>query len=409
MKKATRQQTREHNRNLVLKTIFEHESISRAEIARLTRLTRTTVSEIVADLLDAHLVDEIGLGSSLGGKSPILLSLLADARYSIGLDLGHNCFSAAVVNLRGQVRKQINRPVNDRNADSALSLVYEILDQLSQSPFQPLVGIGVGAPGLVNTQNGVVINAVNLDWQDLPLARLIQERYNLPVYVLNDSQAAAMGEFTYGGDHRHDRHMVVINVRHGIGAGLIFDNCLFQGDGGGAGEIGHVVIEPENGRPCRCGNCGCLETVASVQAIINEYARRSGAQTSLVSIEQAFLAGDPLAREVVRQAAQAMGRAIAALVGTLNIHKIILTGDMTRFGQLWLDAIRETVSSSSLARLANETQVEISGLGQAGLEIAKANGIILGAAALLVNHGAADYALLFRQPARPTQPGERLP
>lgn len=405
MKKATRQQTKEHNRNLALKTIFEHDSISRAEIARITHLTRTTVSEIVADLLDEGLVDEVGLGNSLGGKSPILLSLMVDARYTIGLDLAQNRFSGAVVNLRGQVRQQVSLPVNDRNADSALELVFEILDSLTQSEYQPLVGIGVGTPGLVNTQQGVVVNAVNLDWQNLPLERLLQERYHLPVYILNDSQAAAMGEFTYGGDHRLDRHMVVISARHGIGAGLIIDNRLFQGDGGGAGEIGHVVVEPQNGLPCRCGNRGCLETVASAQAIIGEYALRVHAaaktQVNFETVEQAFLAGDPIACQVVAEAAKAMGRVIASLVGTLNIHKIVLTGDMTRFGQPWLDVIRETVASSSLARLAQETQVEIGQLDRA--ELKQANAIVLGASALLVNHGASDYALLFGRSAQPAR------
>src|SRR4030043_1346673 len=143
MKKATRQHTKEHNRNLVLKTIFDHESISRAEIARITSLTRTTVSEIVADLLDEDLVSEIGVGASLGGKSPVLLSLVEDSRYLIGLDLARDEFRGAIVNLRGKIRELVTLPVNGKNGDEALVMVYEILDRLMQSPWLPLIGIGI--------------------------------------------------------------------------------------------------------------------------------------------------------------------------------------------------------------------------------------------------------------------------
>jgi N-acetylglucosamine repressor len=397
MKKATQQQTKEHNRNLVLKTIFESAETSRAEIARITKLTRTTVSDIVADLIDEGLVEEIGIGSSIGGKSPILLSLVEDSRCMIGLNLAQDQFRGAVVNLRGNIREMVNLPVDDRNGDEALSLVYDILDRLVLSACQPVVGIGVGTPGLVNTREGIVVNAVNLDWRNLPLADLLRERYNLPVYVLNDSQAAAMGEFTYGADHQSDDHLIVINIRHGIGAGIIINGRLFQGDGGGAGEIGHIVAVPEGGLPCRCGKRGCLETVASAQAILNRvraladgspgalsHLRNQG--NNLETAEKAFAAGDPLVRDAVLEAGRYLGRAISGLVGTLNIRKIVLTGDMTRFGTPWLSAVRETAAQFSLSGLAADTQIEIGQLAEYG--------IIQGASALL----ASNYSLLLLQP-----------
>ena len=139
MEKATRTHTKEHNRNLVLKTIFGHENISRAEIARKTRLTRTTVSDIVSDLIDDGLVSEIGIGQSQGGKNPILLSLIEDSRWLIGLDLAQNQFRGAVVNLRGKIRDVVTIPVNDGDGIEALSLVYQILDKLISSTSQPLI------------------------------------------------------------------------------------------------------------------------------------------------------------------------------------------------------------------------------------------------------------------------------
>jgi glucokinase-like ROK family protein len=393
MQKATRQQTKEHNRNLVLKTIFEHASISRAEIARITSLTRTTVSEIVADLIAMGLVDEIGVGSSMGGKSPILLSLVDDSRFLIGLDLAQNEFRGAVINLRGQIKELVKLPVNHQNGDEALGLVYTIIDQLLQDEFQPVVGIGVGTPGLVNTRDGVVVNAVNLDWQDLPLASLLHARFALPVCVLNDSQAAAMGEYTFGEGRKAENNLVVVNVGHGIGAGIVINGQLFQGDGGGAGEIGHVVVVDDDPLPCRCGNRGCLETVASAQAIVKR-ARELASQTAdsslanepenitFTTLEGALALGDPLACRVVGEAGHYLGKAISSLIGTLNIHKIVLSGEMTRFGECWLEAIRATVAQTSFSRLAQQTRVDVGQLG--------GNRVVLGASALLLS----DYMLL---------------
>jgi len=394
MQKATRQHTKEHNRNLVLKTIFEHESISRAEIARITSLTRTTVSDIVTDLLEEGLVSEIGVGESIGGKSPILLSLVEDSRYLIGLDLAHNQFRGAIVNLRGKIRQLVTLPVNSNNGEAALGLVYEILDQLIKASPVPLVGIGIGTPGLVNITEGLVVNAVNLDWRDLPLTRLMEDRYHLPVSIMNDSQAAAMGEYTYGQGRIAESNLIVINARHGIGAGIIIQGQLFHGDGGGAGEIGHVVVVPEGGLLCRCGNRGCLETVASAQALVKQaqglaaqstqtLLPRSSKEINLDTIEQAFTKGDENVRHAVLGTGRYLGMAISNLVGTLNIHNIVLTGDMTRFGRPWLEAIRAMITSTTLSRLAQETQVEFGQLGE--------NGILLGASAILAN----DYSLLF--------------
>jgi N-acetylglucosamine repressor len=394
MKKATRQHTKEHNRNLVLRTVIAQTGVSRAEIGRITGLTRATVSTIVADLMAEGLVREIGLGTSNGGKPGIRLSLVDDARYLVGLDLGQSQFSGAILNLRGVPKKISTLPVNNRNGDLALALVFEVVDRLLQDRLEPLVGIGVGTPGLVNTRDGVVVNAVNLDWRDLPLARLLQDRYGMPVRILNDSQAAAMGEYAYGGGHQEEGNLVVINAANGIGAGIIVGGHLFQGDGGAAGEIGHVVVIREGGAPCRCGNRGCLETVASARAVVEHVQSKvresadpvspslSGGVT-LNSVEQAFKAGDPSVRQIVLEAGHYMGMAISSLIGTLNVHKIVLSGDMTRFGEPWLDAIRETMSVTTLSRLAQQTRVEI---GQV-----HGNPVIMGAAAHLLN----DYSLLF--------------
>jgi len=384
--KATRQLTKQHNRDLVLQMIFGNQKISRAEIARLTKLTRTTVSDVVGGLIKEGLVEEVGLGSSIGGKPSILLSLVADSRYLIGLNLMQDKFIGAVVNLCGEIKETVEIPVEGRDGTQALSLLYQILDRLTQKNWIPIVGIGVGAPGLINTREGIVISAVNLDWQDLPLAHLLEERYGQPISVLNDSQATAIGEFVYG-DHPSGSNLIVLTVMHGIGAGILINGQLFQGDGGGAGEIGHVVVQ-ENGLPCRCGRKGCLETVASAKAVVArmQSLTNSPDPISLDVLESRFKDGDQTARQVIMDAATYLGRSIGSLIGTFNIKTIVLTGDMTRFGEPWLMAVRQAMSQAALGRMVEGTQLHIGKLDY--------RACILGSAAYLLLDG---YSLLFTQ------------
>ncbi len=394
--KATRQQTKEHNRDLVLKTIFAHDTISRAEIARITRLTRTTVSSIVSALLDENLVEEVGRGESLGGKAPVLLSLIPDSRYLIGVNLERTKFVGAIINLRGEIKEKVEIPTNKSDGQEAINLIYRLLDQLLTTNLTPIIGIGVSAPGLMNLKEGIVIKAVNLDWEDLPLADLLRRRYNLPVSVLNDSQAAAIGEYIYGTGHQPNENLIVVNVKEGISAGIIINGKLFQGDGGGAGEIGHVVVQ-KDGIFCRCGKRGCLETLASTSAIIrrakllapeakSSILPKKIEEISLEAIRTTFFAKDALAQEIVFTAGHYLGASIANLISILNIQKIILTGEMIRFGEAWLQSVQDAIHQSSYNKLAQDTTIEISKI--------ESQGSILGAATAMLMDG---YALLFKE------------
>ncbi len=394
MQKATRHQLKQQNRDLVFKILSGSSQISRAEIARITGLTRTTVSTIMADLITDGLVREVGMGISLGGKSPIMLSMVDDARYVIGLDLAYKQFQGAIVDLRGQIRQMISLPVEDYKGEKAIEATLSILDQLIGLPYNSIIGIGVGAPGLINSVEGVVVNAVNLEWGNLHLRQLLQQRYGLPVVVCNDCQAAAMGEYIYGGNPPASRNMIVVRVGNGIGAGVIIDGKIFQGDGGGAGEIGHLVMMQNGGTPCRCGKFGCLETLASARAVVQRtelllgtgiktVLTTNGTPITLEKVDEAFQLGDPLAQQIIYQAGYYLGVALSSLVSTLNIHEIILMGEMTRFGQPWLDVVQKTMEQNALTRLGMDTRVKIGTL--------RDHDVILGASAML----AGNYALLF--------------
>ena len=384
--KATHAQTRQHNHRLVLRTVYDFGPISRAVVARSTGLTRTTVSDVVGDLLGDGMVREIGRGPSTGGKSPILISIVPDARQVIGLDLGESTFAGSLVNLRGDVRRVIEKPVDGRNGDAALALVFELVDELIAEAETAPLGIGVGTPGLVDTRTGTIRWAVNLDWQDLPLGGLLAERYGIAANVANDSQAAALAEYTFGADARRRTNLVTIKVGRGIGAGLVLNGSLFQGDGFGAGEIGHVAVV-NDGAACRCGRFGCLETVASSRAIsarAGQLARELGTSPlgaadhdpTFEDVVAAFAAGDQAARIAALEAARFLGQAVAGLIGVLNVGRIVLDGPVTAFGEEWLATVADEARRRALTLLTGDTEIEFGRLAP--------NVVVLGASALLI-------------------------
>jgi predicted NBD/HSP70 family sugar kinase len=389
-KKATRQHTKQHNARLVLKTIYETGDISRADLARMTGLTRATVSNIVAGYLAKGIVAETGYGPSLGGKPPIMLSMVAEARQLICLDLGSEQFTGALVNLGGQFEKQMSLPVNGRTAQSALDLVYELVEQLLTHVTAPVLGLALGSPGLIDADAGLVKQSVNLDWRDLPLQQLLSDRFPFPVHIANDSHLAALAEYSYGKDDT--RNLVLIKMGQGIGSGIVLNGRIFYGEGFGAGEIGHVSVVAD-GELCSCGNYGCLETVASVRAMLRQAEtaaaqspdsllarlRPSGSPITWENLHQACLQGDATAQKIVRQAGEFLGLSVANLVGILNVNRIVIAGDVAQTENLFIDAVQSSMQQRVLPKLAAETAVQYA--------TSESNLVLLGASALILSKG----------------------
>ncbi len=388
--KATHQQTRAHNSSLVLRALYDHGPLSRADVARRTGLTRTTVSDLVGELLTDGLAEEIGRGPSTGGKSPILLRLGDDARVVIALDLGERTFRGAVVNLRGTIHRQVARSVEGLDGQAALAVVHELLADLAPETSGALLGIGVGTPGVIDTTTGTIRWAVNLDWQDLPLGALLRERYDVPVVVANDSRAAALAVHLFDGQDR-PANLVAVRVGRGIGAGLVLGGQLFHGDGFGAGEIGHIVLDP-SGDPCHCGRRGCLETVAAAPAILarataaagqapgsplgKRMVAASGGPLELADVKASVEAGDERAIRIVDDAGRALGQVVGGMIATLDVRRIALLGTVTELGETWLAAVRAEAMSRTLELLTKDVRIDSAP--------PMANEVLLGASALLI-------------------------
>jgi len=402
LKKATRQHTRDHNTRLVLQTIYESGEISRADLARITHLTRTTVSEVVNDLMDQGLVNEVGQGPARVGRTPTLLSVVDQSRHMVAINVTVTELQGAVVNLRGGIEHQASISLAEQDGGTVLAQLYPFIDRLVGAASGRLLGIGISTPGLIDPINGIVRQAVAFGWQNLPLRSLVQTRYHLPVYVANDSHTVALAEYMFG-RNRHATNLVAIKVGYGIGAGIVLHGQLFTGDLYGAGELGHMVVE-ENGLPCKCGNTGCLETVANIPAIVhrvqllvesnpNSLLHTIAADPAAITFDmilQAFLAGDQTVRQMVLVIGRYLGIGVANLITTLGIRHVVITGRVAPFGQVLRDAIHQEVSRRVLPTLSQGLEIEVVAQGP--------HTILLGTAALLLTNEVGLTRLLQREP-----------
>ena len=238
-------------------------------------------------------------------------------------------------------------------ARPAVDVVLGLVERLvRRNGASSLLGVGIGAPGLIDSRTGVVRWSVSLDWEDLPLGEIVGQRFGMPAVVANDSQAAALAEATFS-DHGWPANLIVVRVGRGVGAGIILNGRLFQGDGSGAGEIGHSIFGDADSmtrrEECRCGRVGCLETVASMPAIIRAAQRRVPSVVDRASLLAAYRAGSEDVRDVVVKAGAALGQGIAAMISTLNVNNVLLIGEAIELGDEWLDAVRRQVTHQHAA------------------------------------------------------------
>jgi predicted NBD/HSP70 family sugar kinase len=241
---------------------------------------------------------------------------------------------------------------------------------------------------VVDIERGVIREAVNRGWRDLPLAELLIRRYGLPVFIANDSHMTALAEYRFG-IGVGSRSLIAIKISQGIGSGVILDGRLLGGDSHAAGEIGHMVIR-EDGAPCTCGNQGCLETVASLRALVQraqeEAARHPDSRLAALQAERgsiglrelqtALQEGDPLTRALVVEAGRALGVAIAAMVSVLDVERVVLCGEGAALGPVLLEAVRAEVRWRILPRIAERVEIHLSQLGK--------EAVIFGASAMMI-------------------------
>ena len=311
--KVTPGDAKQHNRTLVLQTLYLAGPISRADVARATGLTKVTISGLVAELIAEGLLHEIGQQESQRpGKPAILIDLARDAHAVVALDLSdHRQLRGAVLSLAGEVLARAETPRiapsgTAYTGDAALELVLELARTLQQSTQLPVLGLGVGTPGVVDS-DGVVRTAPNLGWVGLPLRQLLEDHTGLPTVVANDANAAAFAEYCFG-DTNDD--FILVTIGYGVGAGLVVGGRTVEGNRFASGEIGQVMVGTDLG----------IDAPYSREQVLEHW-------LAVPAITRAMEAAGPAGRdEVLREAGRRLGVALAPVIGVLNLAEVVLTG-----------------------------------------------------------------------------------
>ncbi|WP_285102897.1 ROK family transcriptional regulator [Promicromonospora sp. MEB111] len=354
--KVLPEHARAHNRSLVLQHLFHEGPTSRADLARATSLTRVTISDLVSVLITEGLVEELGTrpGQRVG-KPAILVGLRTDAYQIVAVDLTeHGHMRGAVLSLTGEIMVRRQLDIDGRTGDELVDLLTRFVRRLVAAASHPVIGVGVGSPGIIDL-DGRVVEAPNRGWYDVPLAAILGERLGLPVHVANDANTAALGEFTYGGA---TGSMLVVTLGAGVGAGVVVDGVRVHGQHDAAGEIGHVTVV-DDGEPCACGRVGCLETVLSVPAL-----RRAVADKSPEDSDAALAS-----------AGRVLGVTLAPVVSALNLTEVLLSGPRDLLDGPLREAALDTIRQRTMPAINTGLQLRMAALDE---------DVVLAGAAVLV-------------------------
>ncbi|NSW51048.1 MAG: ROK family transcriptional regulator [Anaerolineae bacterium] len=367
---ADQNTVRKHNTRLIIENLRAHQPLSRAELAGSLGLNRSTVSAITNHLVADGVIIETEYQSEKIGRPGLLLRLNPAFNFSIGIDLGVDYIAAAVLDFDYQVRWEKTIPSDPNHTQAkilqkAISLTQEALVHGCQYANQPL-GIGIGVPGLVDTTCGILKDAPNLGWVNVPLLAQFREQFQYPIFLENEANAAALGEF-YLGSARDCLNFVYISGGVGIGGGIMMNGELLRGSHGFASEVGHIKFDLD-GDLCKCGSRGCVETTIGTQAITRKFRQQLAAHApdhpllkapglTLEQIAHSARSGDPTAISIFNTVSRYLGILAADLVNIFNPELVILGGAYHQAADLLLQPVTDVVMQNVMKESREALQV----------------------------------------------------
>lgn len=350
--------------------------VSRPQIARRLGLSLPTVTNLVQQLLEDGILTESGFSQSQGGRRARLLRLNSAHIRAVGVECSLLGTEAVLVDLSGKVlaRHSLAAPAT-RDPEAAMNAIYGLVDQvLAQTGQDKPNGIGVGVSGFVNRAEGISVQFPRAEnWSNVPVASLLSRRYRLKTFVVNDVQAATLGELRYG-IGQGCRDFLYLHIGRGIRLGIVVGGELYYGSSGKAGELGHMVVV-EDGPICYCGNYGCLESLAGPPAIVNQAldAISKGVESTILNhvtggvsgvdfgmVLSAATGGDRLATNLLAKAGQYIGRAVANLSNVLDPELVIVGGNPGQLGQPLVEVINQTFRSVAMPPVRDRVQIRMS-------------------------------------------------
>src|SRR6266852_1167253 len=340
---------RDINRQIVLNYVRELGPISRADIARETALQRSTISLIVDELRVDGLIEEVS-GESTGGRPPSLLSLRTADAVAIGVDLGTVKTVMASSDLAGRVLEQEEFPT-ENDMKRTLAAIVHRAQRLIGKNSGTIEGIGISLPGVVDPETGNLY-VPHFGWRNEPIAETLTRATSLPVSIDNDANAAALAELWFGRPEiREVRDFVLVLVEEGVGTGIVINGQVYRGEGGTAGEFGHMTIGTGGPVACAVGSTDCWEAFASERAALARYQKlsRSNGNNNDVNFAKLMdlaLRGERNARAALRETARYLGIGIANLIQGLGPEAVIVAGPIARAWPVIVDELKASVDSS---------------------------------------------------------------
>jgi predicted NBD/HSP70 family sugar kinase len=340
--------------------------ISRTKLAEITGLSAATISGIAAELIEAGLIFEKEAGDSSGGRRPILLALNPRGGFVIGLKLTETNITAALTDLEATLIAKDTCPLGDHDVEDVVDCIVKTVKALlkkSKIHKDQLIGVGIGLAGIIDGESGVLRHSPIFGWHDIPLKEILQKRLDTPVYVDNDVNTLTLTEQWFGAGQDVENFLTV-TVGRGVGLGIVFHGKLYHGAHGGAGEFGHIVVDPEGPR-CECGKYGCLETMVADPWLMRqaEQSFAQGTMPSKVKSVQALVElareGDPEAQRIFAKAGDALAQALANLINVLSPELIIISGEGVRAGDLLFAPMHDAIGKYVMPGLAEDTEVRI--------------------------------------------------
>jgi len=386
---------REMNLSIILRYLHAGGPMSRASLASLAGLNKTTVSSLVDELRGRGLIHDVGMDNTRTGRPATLLELNPEAGLIAGVALGVDFVSVILADFVGQIRWRRREAADPRESqEDMIRRTQELVDEairFGRDANRRLLGLGIATPGTVDIDRGLLIFSPNLQWHNVAYRDIFYVQTGLPVLVDNDANAAAQAEHLFG-VARQAQNFLSVFGGVGVGGGLFLNGKLYRGAGGFAGEIGHTnfVIEGYR-RPCRCGSRGCWETSVAQESIVERVRSRLLAdRNSLVSrlmaerqvtlslplIVEAARAGDAECMEALAETGALLGLGVANLVSIFNPEMVVLGGPLGEAEQFLLPPIREAVGATTLPEIRQQVQILASPFG--------ADASVVGAVALVV-------------------------
>lgn len=381
----------ELNRSIILDTIRLQGPISRTDIAKKNKLSPTTVTSAVSDLIQEGLVYEDGIGNSSGGRKPILVRFSPDSKFLIAISIRSSFITIAEMNLEAKVKRKETFTTKPYTGEEVicylLDLVEGFLEKVNNSNL--CIGISVITQGIVDSTRGIIRYNSELKLKNIPLKQLLEQKFTKKAWIENDTNAYILAEKNFG-QYNHNQNMIYIIQGDGVGAGILMNGSIYRGHNGGAGEFGHTSIDRAGFR-CECGNIGCLETYVSWPAIYSRIfsSITSGKPTKIMDkvngeikditpavFSAALQEADELALKIADETVSYLSTSIVNLIHLFNPEVIIIGGELVVNNQVYLSKIRSSVLDNVMEVLSEDLEIQSPSLGDE-LEMIGAAAVLL--------------------------------